>query len=336
MNRATSRRGLLRVIFGRGRATSAAVFFILAAAAAWANPALVSPTSVRRGDAFSIAVHLSEPATAAEFQLRDPAGKVVLYVPGFRISVARDVEIWAACLAVESTAPTGNYTVRATFKTVDSRVADSTLETEIRVVDRPFIHEQIPLNAALTDLRATPDPRKTAEAEEILAILARHDLGGQYWFGRLSMPVHGAIVTSHFGDRRRYLYTGGDAEAAIHYGIDLALPTGSPVRSDGNGRVLFAGPRIISGNTVVVEHLPGVYSLYYHLSEIAVKAGERLEVGQLIGAVGMTGLATGPHLHWEVRVDGVPVEPDSLLSQPLVDKERIFAKIFNESEPSGP
>ncbi|HUX11681.1 MAG TPA: M23 family metallopeptidase, partial [Spirochaetia bacterium] len=325
-----------RAISGSIRTVSTVVLFILAAGVAQANPTLIAPDSARRGDAFSILVHASEPATAAEVQLRNPGGKVVLDVPGFRIRVTRDVEIWAACLAVDSTAPMGNYSVRVILTPANKAGSDSTLATEIRVVDRPFVHEQIPLNAALTDLRATPDPRKTAEAEQILALLARHDLGGQFWFGRLSMPVLEAVVTSHFGDRRRYLYSSGEVSAAIHYGIDLALPTGSPVRSDANGLVVFAGPLIVSGNTVVVEHLPGVYSLYYHLSEIVVRKGDRLETGQLVGAVGMTGLATGPHLHWEVRVDGVPVEPNSLLAQPLVDKERIFAKIFSEHVPLRP
>jgi murein DD-endopeptidase MepM/ murein hydrolase activator NlpD len=93
---------------------------------------------------------------------------------------------------------------------------------------------------------------------------------------------------------------------------------------------VFAGPRMVSGNTAVVEHLPGVYSLYYHLSVISVKKGDRIEAGDPIGRVGMTGLATGPHLHWEVRVDGIPVDPDELLKQPLVDKARILATILHE------
>ena len=77
--------------------------------------------------------------------------------------------------------------------------------------------------------------------------------------------------------------------------------------------------RIITGFTVVVEHLSGVYSLYYHLARLDVAAGERVAAGTAVGTVGSTGLATGPHLHWEVRAAGVAVDPDVLVTTPLVD-----------------
>lgn len=295
--------------------------------AVWANPALVAPTSVTRGNEFSVSVHPLSPSTAAEFKLIAPNGRTALDVPGFRLDFARDIETWTACLAVASTAEVGNYSLEISLHGSDG---DSRLSAPIRVVDRSFIHEDIPLDAALTDLRETPDPRKVAEAEEILAILAGYDVGGQYWYGELARPVTGARITAHFGDRRRYLYSGGEVANAIHFGMDLALPEGSPVVSDGNGVVMFAGPRIVSGNTVVVEHLPGVYSLYYHLSRIIVKKGDRVETGDPVGKVGMTGLATGPHLHWEVRVDGIPVDPEELVTRPLVDKAHILATILSE------
>jgi len=80
----------------------------------------------------------------------------------------------------------------------------------------------------------------------------------------------------------------------------------------------MAQSRIVTGNTVVVEHLPGVFSLYYHLDEIRVEEGVLVAGGQEIGTVGDTGLATGPHLHWEMRVGGVPVSPEDLMDHPLL------------------
>ena len=71
---------------------------------------------------------------------------------------------------------------------------------------------------------------------------------------------------------------------------------------------------------MVIEHLPGVFSLYYHLQDIEVKEGQRLFQGQRIGTVGMTGLATGPHLHWELRVSGVAVEPDFFVGRPMIER----------------
>jgi murein DD-endopeptidase MepM/ murein hydrolase activator NlpD len=85
--------------------------------------------------------------------------------------------------------------------------------------------------------------------------------------------------------------------------------------------------RVISGKTVVLEHLPGVYGLHYHLEETRVAVGDTVEATDVIGTVGATGLATGPHLHWEVRVSRVPVEPEVLLSAGLIDIDAISENI---------
>ena len=81
----------------------------------------------------------------------------------------------------------------------------------------------------------------------------------------------------------------------------------------------MASERIITGFTVVIEHLPGLYSLYYHLDSLSVREGQRVSQGDRIGTVGSTGLATGPHLHWEVRSAGVAVDPDLLVKRSLID-----------------
>ena len=76
----------------------------------------------------------------------------------------------------------------------------------------------------------------------------------------------------------------------------------------------MAESRISTGWSVVVEHLPGLYSLYYHMSELSVKEGDMVSQGQLLGKSGATGLATGPHLHWEVRLNGSAVRPEFFLN----------------------
>ncbi|RVT84712.1 M23 family metallopeptidase [Inhella crocodyli] len=94
-----------------------------------------------------------------------------------------------------------------------------------------------------------------------------------------------------------------------HNGIDYAAPTGTPVRNVGDGWVQFAGRQNGYGNTVVVRHAGGKETLYAHLSRIDVRQGQRVEQGQRIGAVGATGWATGPHLHFEFRVNGRHQDP---------------------------
>jgi murein DD-endopeptidase MepM/ murein hydrolase activator NlpD len=107
------------------------------------------------------------------------------------------------------------------------------------------------------------------------------------------------------------------------------VPTGTEVRACAAGGVVLARERIVTGNTVILEHLPGVYSLYYHMDSIAVSEGLVVEEGALLGESGSTGLATGPHLHWEIRVSGENADPDVFLSRPLIDKNEILNRMKN-------
>jgi murein DD-endopeptidase MepM/ murein hydrolase activator NlpD len=112
-------------------------------------------------------------------------------------------------------------------------------------------------------------------------------------------------VTSDFGQRLDP-YT---ADRVMHTGLDIAAEQGRAVYSSSDGAVVFAGAEGAYGNVVVVDHGFGVNTRYAHLGEMVVKAGERVKRGQLLGSVGNTGRATGPHLHYEVRVNGLPQNP---------------------------
>jgi murein DD-endopeptidase MepM/ murein hydrolase activator NlpD len=97
--------------------------------------------------------------------------------------------------------------------------------------------------------------------------------------------------------------------SAPHLGVDLAVPAGTPVIAAADGRVALAEGLRVRGNAVVIDHGLGVYTAYYHLSQIRVQPGQEVRAGDLLGLAGSTGLATGPHLHWELRVFGVPADP---------------------------
>jgi murein DD-endopeptidase MepM/ murein hydrolase activator NlpD len=103
----------------------------------------------------------------------------------------------------------------------------------------------------------------------------------------------------------------------MHQGLDYAVRTGTLVSAVNSGTVLFASPLYFEGNCVVLDHGQGLLTLYLHLSEIKVKAGERVEGGQAIGLSGGTGRATGPHLHLAVRWEGVYLNPATLLTLKL-------------------
>jgi len=112
-------------------------------------------------------------------------------------------------------------------------------------------------------------------------------------------------VTSDFGTR----IDPYSAERKMHQGLDIATPAGQPVYSPSDGTVVFAGTEGGYGKVLVIDHGYGVKTRYAHLSEILVHTGDRIRRGEKVAAVGNTGRSTGPHLHYEVRVNGIPENP---------------------------
>ncbi|MCL2763220.1 MAG: M23 family metallopeptidase [Treponema sp.] len=201
-------------------------------------------------------------------------------------------------------------------------------EIPFAIAEREFESEIIALNTALTRLRTTPDPQRTAESERLWAILNKTGTESHH-FGNFSPPVGSTRRTSIYGNRRVYQYASGTSDTTIHAGVDYGIPTGTAVFACGPGRVVLAQNRIITGKSVIIEHLPGIYSLYYHLDTIDVSEGTLVDVGTRLGLSGATGLATGPHLHWEIRVFGENTDPDAFLERPLIDKDAILSKIYH-------
>jgi murein DD-endopeptidase MepM/ murein hydrolase activator NlpD len=227
----------------------------------------------------------------------------------------------AALLAVPSTAAPGPALVRV------EKGGEKIAEIALTIGSRQFVSEEIPLDQVNTDLRTRPDPQKTAESEALWALLTRT---GTELFAQAPFvpPVTSTRRTSFFGDRRIFRYTNGSAETSIHAGVDYGVPRGTPVSSCAPGRVVLARSRIVTGYSVVIEHLPGVYSLYYHLDKIEVAEGAVVSAGTLLGASGSTGLSTGPHLHWEIRVAGENADPDALMARSVLDKALILSKLY--------
>ncbi|GHV63364.1 hypothetical protein AGMMS49587_13160 [Spirochaetia bacterium] len=238
----------------------------------------------------------------------------------------------AAVLPVPSTARPGPASVRIESSSggpdsAGGHEAGALLaELPLIIAEREFVSEEIELNQTNTDIRTVPDPQKTAESELLWAILNRTGTD-IYVRGPFSPPVTSTRRTSFFGDRRVYRYTTGKTDTSIHAGIDYGVPRGTPVTACADGRVVLARFRIATGNSVIIEHLPGVYSLYYHMDNIGVSEGAMVETGAPLGQSGATGLATGPHLHWEIRVSGENTDPDALVGRPILDKDAILTKM---------
>jgi murein DD-endopeptidase MepM/ murein hydrolase activator NlpD len=130
------------------------------------------------------------------------------------------------------------------------------------------------------------------------------------WEGSFVLPVS-SEVSSPFGYRRVINGT----PRAPHTGVDLRAPLGTPVIATNHGRVVLLGDFFFSGNSVVLDHGGGLYTMYFHLSEFRVETGATIHRGDVIGLSGMTGRVTGPHLHWGARINGARVDPFELVSK---------------------
>jgi murein DD-endopeptidase MepM/ murein hydrolase activator NlpD len=122
-------------------------------------------------------------------------------------------------------------------------------------------------------------------------------------------PVEEPVTISAFGKKRIYNVENSTTFTRYHRGIDLKGEKGDPVVSSNRGVVVFSDERITTGNTVVIDHGLGIFSLYFHLDSTSVNAGDRVEKGEKIGEVGSTGIAEGDHLHWGILVNGIYVDP---------------------------
>lgn len=152
------------------------------------------------------------------------------------------------------------------------------------------------------------------EQARVVAARARNDARDDF-LAKFIWPVEGRI-SGRFGSQRVYVVKGKDVPKSPHPGMDIAVPQGTPVKAPAGGVVTFADPGLyLTGGTVLIDHGRGVSSNFLHLSRVDVKVGDRIEQGQIIGAVGMTGRATGPHLHWGMNWFDVRLDP-LLLMEP--------------------
>ena len=133
----------------------------------------------------------------------------------------------------------------------------------------------------------------------------------KYWQGLFQGPGYFPdCFTSRYGNRRTYQGKGTNMEiTSWHTGLDFCGGTGVPITAPADGVVIFAGPLTVRGNATIIDHGWGVYSGIWHQSEIKVQVGQTVKKGDVIGLVGGTGRVTGPHLHWEVWVNGIQVNP---------------------------
>lgn len=157
----------------------------------------------------------------------------------------------------------------------------------------------------------TIDPLVTEPELEQLKNLTMPATPTRYWNGQFQSPSYfNDCFTSRYGNRRTYIGSGTENTVdSFHSGLDFCGGVGLPISAPADGIVVFAGPLTVRGNATIIDHGWGVYSGVWHQSEILVQVGQVVKKGDVIGKVGGTGRVTGAHLHWEIWVDGIQVNP---------------------------
>ncbi|MCI0550948.1 MAG: M23 family metallopeptidase, partial [Anaerolineae bacterium] len=200
-------------------------------------------------------------------------------------------------LRIEATLPNGDV---------------QSFEQMVVVVSGAYLSEEIPVNDPKTLDPAVTEP----ELQNIIAI-TQPSTPTLYWNSVFISPaVDPKCFTSRYGTRRTYKVINSDIEiSGFHTGLDFCGGEGLQIFAPAPGKVVFAAPLTVRGNATIIDHGWGVYSGFWHQSEILVNVGDVVEQGQIIGLVGGTGRVTGAHLHWEVWVNGVQVNPLNWLDQ---------------------
>ncbi len=183
-----------------------------------------------------------------------------------------------------------------------------TLRGRVNVQPRDFPVQRLTLPEKMVDLDPETERRAGKEAER-LRTLYRTISGERLWRGTFGHPLGSRSPGTNFGSRR--IING--KPRMPHGGADYAAPEGTPVVAANDGRVALVAEFFFPGRLVAIDHGLGLYTLYFHLQRASVTDGERVERGQVIGTVGATGRATGPHLHFGAQVGTARVDPASLL-----------------------
>lgn len=177
------------------------------------------------------------------------------------------------------------------------------LSVRVKLYDFPTQEITLPEEKVIL----SPENQKRVEREYLLLEKIWADSAAKAWSGRFMSPIDTAI-SEGFGIRR--IING--KKTSIHMGVDYKGEIGTPLKAINSGRVALAEDLFYGGNTLIIDHGTGLFSIYMHLSSFNVSQGEIISKGQVIGFVGNTGRATGPHLHMSVKLYGVSVNPLSL------------------------
>jgi murein DD-endopeptidase MepM/ murein hydrolase activator NlpD len=261
---------------------------------------------------FSVGIHAASAETALPVESRVPGGIAYVEVPGAdlaphvtfdgrRCAVVRKKDQWIAVVGIPLAAKVGAHTLKVS-------TPETTVDVPFTVTDKQYrtqkltIKNQRQVDPNPDDLRRIQQEQKRSDTA--LSLFTDSGLPAL----SLASPVKG-VRSDSFGSRR--IFNG--QPRSPHSGMDIAAPTGTPIHAPAAGKVVESGDFFFNGNTLYIDHGYGLVTMYCHLDSIAVKAGDVVAAGEVIGKVGATGRVTGPHLHWGVALNRAMVDPKLFL-----------------------
>ena len=281
----------------RLQAVVAAIIAAAAVVAAAAQPRVavaVAARSIQPGELVVLTLTTSAPVDELRVQAFGQDLKPLRTAP----------TTWQVLVGVDLAIKPGRYDVSIA---TGPAAADRTTHL-LTVLPRTFRTRQLTVDAAFVNPPADVQARIADEANRISRIWTASS-PTRLWSGPFVRPVPGA-ANSAFGSRS--IFNGEPRNP--HGGADFSGEPGTPVKSPNAGSVVLAGDLYFTGNTVIVDHGAGLFSLFAHLRAINVREQDEVSTGTVVGELGATGRVTGPHLHWAVRANDARVDPLSLLA----------------------
>ncbi len=222
-----------------------------------------------------------------------------------------EVTVWGGYVPTAASMEPGVYPVSLSYRAANG--VKVTRSFPVFVQEQGFPVQEITLPP---DKNALIEQEVSQDELDYLAPVWTRTATPIQWRGPFELPLSvTAPSTSAYGVRRNY---NSSQYFSFHTGQDFAAPGGSPVHAPGDGIVALAEPLTVRGISVILDHGAGLFTGYWHLQEALVTPGETVRAGDPIGLVGTTGRSTGEHLHWELRIYGIAVDPMPFLTQPLL------------------
>ncbi|HEY3203098.1 MAG TPA: M23 family metallopeptidase [Thermoanaerobaculia bacterium] len=258
-----------------------------------------SPSKSRQGGIVAVTVASDVPLERAALH---SDGQNVL------LEKASDGKIFRGLLGIDFESTPGRHAFRVNAKSLCGDLHSA--RRHLRVTSGRFPIQRLEVPPAYVEPPES-ELERIREEKERVARVWETGKPARRWIGPFRPPID-APIRDNFGSRRIF---DGEPRSA-HSGVDISAPEGTAVFAPATGTVALADTLYFSGGTVILDHGAGLFTTYFHLSRIDVKRGDDLEPGQAIGAVGATGRATGPHLHWGARLHGARINPLALRQLP--------------------